>query len=587
MKVILAALIIAVFICGSCFAAEFSNIAPMKSIKALTGQEPLPDGNAVPYQPGAILDSPGIIVGTTYYDYQTNGSTGNRVAICSDGSKYFNWMYMSDWPNLPRHVYHNWMDADGNLNPNAIDGQVNCDAGAGYTNLDIIYNSRGCFTYHSSGGTAPTYVTVSVDNQMPGMGLFEHYNPPDELFPQTQDSPGRCYWPYVCVDRSDNIHVVMTEYTDRRLSRMAYCNSTDDGTSWGTLQFVDTVMVTSSVIDASPVSDRVALAYSRTTDTTTQWRNDIYYVVSDDGTLWNFRYGRNNITNYADDDDSLFAYTDLDIIFDYNDNIHIVWTDQGCSLNYVYFRTNLKHWDEESGEIEEIMHHPDSLWTIENIEGVFNRPISKMNLGVSGSDSLFCTFTYFDTSDVSAGGFANGEIYLVYKYNGAWYGPQNLTNSPSNGCIPGECDSDHWSTLADVVDDSLHILYINDKDAGGIPQTEGTPTENPVMYLTCLKPYIPGIDEDDNHPMNFSLSQNYPNPFNSRTVINYSLLKPSQVQLAIYDIFGRHVETLVDESQPAGCYEAIWNADGAASGIYYYKIRTGGKSATKQMVLLK
>jgi hypothetical protein len=69
-----------------------------------------------------------------------------------------------------------------------------------------------------------------------------------------------------------------------------------------------------------------------------------------------------------------------------------------------------------------------------------------------------------------------------------WSEPENITNSPTPGCWPMECDSDHWPTLNEVVDDSLYITYINDKDAGGIPQSEGVDTENPVMYLAIPNP---------------------------------------------------------------------------------------------------
>ena len=583
------AIILAVFLLtAGVLAGQLSKTAPVIWNKAIKGDEPLPNVQAYPYVPGTATTSPGVQVGTTYYDYQTNGSTGNRIAVGDDGSIYLDWMNLLGWPYppAPRHVYHNWFDVDGNLNPNEFQGQVNRDAGAGYTNVDVIYGNRGCFAYHSSGGSSPTYVTVSVDYDPPGLGFFDHYNPPDELFPQTPDSPGRLYWPYIAVDRNNNIHIVATENTDRRLQRLGYTHSTDGGATWSTLQFVDTVMTISAVIDASPVSDRVVMAYSRTQDTTTQWNNDIYYVVSDDGITWDFRYGRHNVTNYGPPD-SLWAYTDLDVLIDYNDNINIVWNDQWVTDEGIYYRTNLKYWNERTGEITEITHHPDSLWT--SIEGAWNRPICKMNLGARENGGIFCTYTYFDTSDISAGGFGNGEIYLVYSYNNGatWLGPVNLTDSHTPGCFPGECDSDHWSTLADVVDDSLRIIYINDKDAGGIPQTEGSATENPVMYLSYPTPNPSGIAESSPRPVNFSLSQNYPNPFNAQTAISFNLKHSSSVKVEVFDLTGAEVTTLVDGYLSAGPHEVVWDASDVASGVYYYRLTAGSEQQTMKAVLLK
>ncbi len=88
-------------------------------------------------------------------------------------------------------------------------------------------------------------------------------------------------------------------------------------------------------------------------------------------------------------------------------------------------------------------------------------------------------------------------------------------------------------------------------------------------------------------PKQFNLSQNYPNPFNPTTVIEYSLPKSGAVKLAVYDILGKEVASLVNENQLAGSYKVEFNADKLASGIYFYQIRSGNYISTKRMVLLK
>ena len=585
-KKILILSLLAVFLLTASAAAELSKTAPIIEHKLIKGDEALPNVQAYPLNPGFATESPGLIVGTTYYDYQTNCSSGNRVIICDDGSKYFCWMNLLAWP-VPRHVYHNWMNVDGVLNPNGFEGQVNEDVGAGYTNMDLIYGNRGAIAYHSAGGANPTNVTLSVDSDLQGFGFFDHYDPPDEIFPHVPGE-GILLWPYIAVDSNDVIHIMSTEATTLRLSRMCYCNSTDGGNSWSALQFVDTVMVISSVVDASPVSDRVVVGYAKTQDTTKQYNNDIVYVPSEDGTTWDFRHDKVNITNYLDDNDSLWAYTDMDIIFDYNDYINVVWTASWESADGgYYYRTDIYHYSEETEEINiAVPTHVDSGWY--DIQGAWNMPIAKMNLGASELGGLFMTYTRFDTTDISAGGFGNGEIYMVYSYDGGanWTAPENLTNSPTPGCYPGQCESDHWSTLADVVnDDTLHILYIEDKDAGGIPQTEGTATENPVRYLAHWIPT--GIDEDNIRPVNFSLEQNYPNPFNANTVISFSLQKTAPVTVEVFDITGAKVAMLLNETMAAGIHEVVWDASDVASGVYFYKLSTGDVSESRQMVLIK
>lgn len=89
-------------------------------------------------------------------------------------------------------------------------------------------------------------------------------------------------------------------------------------------------------------------------------------------------------------------------------------------------------------------------------------------------------------------------------------------------------------------------------------------------------------------PYKFSLSQNFPNPFNPSTVINYQLSSSGFVTLKVFDFLGREVRTIVSKDQEAGSYSINFNASGLASGIYFYKLSSGGIfSKTKKMILLK
>jgi len=88
-------------------------------------------------------------------------------------------------------------------------------------------------------------------------------------------------------------------------------------------------------------------------------------------------------------------------------------------------------------------------------------------------------------------------------------------------------------------------------------------------------------------PNSTYISANYPNPFNPTTTIEYGLSSAQHVNIAIYDILGRKIETLVDETQPAGSHQVTWNADKVASGVYFYKISTDDYSNVRKMILLK
>lgn len=88
-------------------------------------------------------------------------------------------------------------------------------------------------------------------------------------------------------------------------------------------------------------------------------------------------------------------------------------------------------------------------------------------------------------------------------------------------------------------------------------------------------------------PLNFELAQNYPNPFNPTTTISYTIPQSTQVRLAIFNMLGQKVMTLVDSNQSAGTYSIPFNATNLSTGLYVYRIEAGTYVATKKMMLLK
>ena len=96
-----------------------------------------------------------------------------------------------------------------------------------------------------------------------------------------------------------------------------------------------------------------------------------------------------------------------------------------------------------------------------------------------------------------------------------------------------------------------------------------------------------GVKELNQMPATFGLSQNYPNPFNPSTEIKFSVPYGSNVNIAIYDILGNKVTTLINDYYAQGTYKVRWNAQNYASGIYLYKIEAANFIMIKKMVLLK
>ena len=98
-------------------------------------------------------------------------------------------------------------------------------------------------------------------------------------------------------------------------------------------------------------------------------------------------------------------------------------------------------------------------------------------------------------------------------------------------------------------------------------------------------------EKNNSNPNKVTLYQNYPNPFNPITAISYRLDKKSFVDLSIYNLSGRNVETLGKNWQEKGNYTIHWDLNALdkniPSGIYFYKLRTNNYSQTKRMVIVK
>jgi hypothetical protein len=99
--------------------------------------------------------------------------------------------------------------------------------------------------------------------------------------------------------------------------------------------------------------------------------------------------------------------------------------------------------------------------------------------------------------------------------------------------------------------------------------------------------------------LSFSLMQNYPNPFNAGSTIAYSVpgtvsksAAASGVRLAVYDILGRSVATLVDARQGPGEYSVRFDGTARASGVYFFRVEiqppgSGTLTAVRKMMLVK
>jgi hypothetical protein len=111
-------------------------------------------------------------------------------------------------------------------------------------------------------------------------------------------------------------------------------------------------------------------------------------------------------------------------------------------------------------------------------------------------------------------------------------------------------------------------------------------TDGGGVYRRPLSEIV-GIKSISNEiPKNFELYQNYPNPFNAVTNISFDISSNANVNLIVYDILGRELETLVNEKLRPGRYKIDWNANNFASGVYIYRLEVNNEIINSKKLIL-
>jgi N-acetylneuraminic acid mutarotase len=157
--------------------------------------------------------------------------------------------------------------------------------------------------------------------------------------------------------------------------------------------------------------------------------------------------------------------------------------------------------------------------------------------------------------------------------------------------------SDTWSTISTMpsarmaacsseLDGKIYVL--GGSTTGAPPQPESTVQVYTTPGVTSVQD--PTLSESNSKV--FTLHQNYPNPFNPETTIQYQVAKSAEVKLAILNLLGQHITTLVDEAQSVGVYSVQWDGKddtgkAVASGVYLYRLQTNQFVQVKKLALLR
>ncbi len=95
-------------------------------------------------------------------------------------------------------------------------------------------------------------------------------------------------------------------------------------------------------------------------------------------------------------------------------------------------------------------------------------------------------------------------------------------------------------------------------------------------------------DDPVTPPLAFDLGQNFPNPAHAATSVRFTLPTSAVATLSIFDVQGRRIATPLARAQlQAGQHIIPLKTEGWMPGMYLYRLETGGRSATRKMLLVR
>lgn len=127
----------------------------------------------------------------------------------------------------------------------------------------------------------------------------------------------------------------------------------------------------------------------------------------------------------------------------------------------------------------------------------------------------------------------------------------------------------------------LATLVLESTSGGGSAELSG----QAALYTASEKSV--GTVSVERAPQSFRVEANYPNPFREKTTIEYALPERTSVKIAVYDLLGRRVRTLVNERQGAGQHAVTLKAASLSSGTYFYRVQTEASTETGRMVIVR
>jgi hypothetical protein len=370
----------------------------------------------------------------------------------------------------------------------------------------------------------------------------------DTLNPPSENSP-------LCTkDRDGKIHILAGGVAyGEHYPKLFYGSYYPDNFEFSGWELIDTLSQDwTYCLAASPVSDKVAFSYFRRwryfpVPRNEQWDNNVFLISSPNGSNWSAQE-RIDVTDFAEAD-PFRAEGYEDIIIDYNDDIHIAFSTQAAKIN--------RNWPDDSTHTAAGMYY---IWHWSDATDSFSvaadgwirdprdrRFLSRFKYSVNcphmainpSNGNIYLLYERYSNDDIGSDTYGNADQWVTVSTDGGlnWSEGTNITDTHTPYCYDYDCSSEIEASLCNVVNDTLHIVYILDKSAGIYERNEGPPTQNYVIYQkipASLIPTTPLIEQ-------FSIRQGPPDicPYLIGDINGDSLTNGSDVTYAVNYFLGR------------------------------------------------
>ena len=381
---------------------------------------------------------------------------------------------------------------------------------------------------------------------------------------------------WAIVDRANNtIYVTWTQFDQygtsdpEKYSNIMFSKSTDGGASWASaLQIneisgdcVDSDNTTEGAVPAVGSEGQIyfawagpaGLVFDRSLDGGQTWLDEDIFI-SDQPGGWDY-----NVSGIYRCNGLPVTCCDLSTNSPYKGTIYVNWTDQ------------------RNGDS-----NPD-VWIAKSVDGgdTWSEPIL-----VNDDNTDRAQFFSWMTIDQ-----ANGDVYVVF------YDRRNYNNANTDVYLARSTDGGQTFSNFKISEspflpyssvffgDYTNIVAHN----GRVRPIWGRLENGDMSIMTAIiDEYVDQAETIELSKAPIQLDVNYPNPFRASTFISYKLREPAVINLAVYDVFGRKITTLINNQlTDAGKYTNAFHADDyqLKPGVYYFTL-SNSQTVRKQKMLL-